>query len=210
MNKLLPLVAFSILLLVPLGAQNAFAAQFSCSTPMLGADEVPPTGSPGVGVLTGTYDDATNQLSWNISWFGLLAPETAMHFHAPALPGFNAGVQLDVGAISGLVSPSIGNAIIGAGLETDLLAGLSYINLHTQAFPGGELRGQVSCSPDDMIGGEIIPIDSTSLILAGAQTPSAWIVSSLLALGIGAFLFTRNPNNVRNIKVILQDYLDRF
>ena len=112
LNKLLPLVAFSVLLLVPLGTQNAFATVFSCSANMLGTNEVPPSGSPGTGTLTGTYDDTTNQLSWNISWSGLVATEIAMHFHAPAPPGINAGVQLDVGAISGVASPSIGNAII--------------------------------------------------------------------------------------------------
>ena len=60
------------------------------------------------------------------------------------------------------------------------------------------------------VGGEPLPIESTSLLLAGAQTPIAWMMYAFSALGIGAFLFTRNPNNVRNVKVILQDYLDRF
>lgn len=65
-------------------------------------------------------------------------------------------------------------------------------------------------SLDDVVGGEIIPIDSTSLLLAGAQTPIAWMMYAFSAIGIGAFLFTRNQNNVRNVKVILQDYLDKF
>ena len=195
MNKLLPLIAFSLLLLVPLGAQNAFATQFSCSANLDGLQEVPSTGAPGTGTLTGTYDDTTNQLGWNISWSGLLAAEIAMHFHAPAPPGVNAGVQLDVGAISGLVSPSIGNSIIGAGLETDLLAGLSYLNLHTTAFPGGELRGQVSCDPIEVIGGEIIPIESTSLLLAGAQTFSWMIPVVLSGIGIGLFVVSRKSEN---------------
>jgi len=60
------------------------------------------------------------------------------------------------------------------------------------------------------VAGEIIPIETTSLILAGAQSPAVWIISTLSALGIGAFVFTRNPSNVRNIKVILRDYFDRF
>ena len=63
---------------------------------------------------------------------------------------------------------------------------------------------------NQVVGGEIIPIEVTSLILAGAQTPAVWMISAFSALGIGAFWFTRNPYNVRNIKVIFQDYLDRF
>jgi len=61
-----------------------------------------------------------------------------------------------------------------------------------------------------VIGGEIIPIESTSLILAGAQSPAVWMISTFSVLGIGAFLVMRNPYNVRNIKVVLQDYLDRL
>ncbi len=66
------------------------------------------------------------------------------------------------------------------------------------------------CTNCAVIGGEIIPIETTSLLLAGAQTPAVWMISALSVLGIGAFWFTRNPYNIRNIKVILQDYLDRF
>ena len=60
------------------------------------------------------------------------------------------------------------------------------------------------------VGGELLSIDSTALLLAGAQTPIAWMMYAFSAIGIGAFLFTRNQNNVKNVKVILQDYLDKF
>ena len=62
-----------------------------------------------------------------------------------------------------------------------------------------------------LVGGEFLPIDSAALLLAAAQSPSAWLSSlGLVALGIGAYVFTRNPSNIRNIKVILRDYLDRL
>jgi len=50
------------------------------------------TGSPGVGTLTGTFDDVSKQLSWSITWSGLIGTPTLMHFHGPALPTQNAGV----------------------------------------------------------------------------------------------------------------------
>ena len=36
------------------------------------------------------------------------------------------------------------------------------------------------------------------------------VMPALAVLGVGAFLFTRNPNNTRNVKVILPDYLGKF
>ncbi len=47
-----------------------------------------------------------------------------------------------------------------------------------------------SCLPQ-VIGGEIIPIDATSLILAGAQMNAAWIIPVLAAAGIGAFILRK-------------------
>jgi len=62
-----------------------------------------------------------------------------------------------------------------------------------------------------VVGGELLPIDSTALLIAAAQSPAAWMTSITFAIiGVGAYIFTRNPNNMRNIKVILRDYLDRF
>ena len=67
------------------------------------------------------------------------------------------------------------------------------------------------CTNCAVIGGEIIPIDATVLLLAAAQSPAAWLTTlTIAALGIGAYVFTRNSNNVRNIKIILRDYLDRL
>lgn len=105
------------------------------------------TGSPGTGSATLTYDDVTNELTWNISWGGLIGTETLAHFHGPALPNQNAGVQLNWAAISGLVSPSIGNAVITAQQGADLLNELWYINIHTTEVSGGEIRGNILVDP---------------------------------------------------------------
>ncbi len=108
------------------------------------AQESTPTGSPGTGSATMTYDDVSGELSWNISWTGLIGGAAiAMHFHGPAAPGINAGIQVNCGAISGLTSPSIGSEFISAPQAADLLNDLFYINIHTAQFPGGEIRGQV-------------------------------------------------------------------
>ena len=40
---------------------------------------------------------------------------------------------------------------------------------------------------DDVVGGEFLPIDSTALLVAGAQTNAVWILSALAVIGSVAF-----------------------
>lgn len=98
------------------------------------------TGSLGTGVANMLFDDVSNEFSWDISWSDLTGNVTAAHFHGPAFLNQNAGVQV---AISNLSNPTSGSATINAAQEAGLLAGLWYINIHTDTSPGGEIRGQV-------------------------------------------------------------------
>ena len=103
------------------------------------------TGSPGTGMATMTFETDTNLFSWNITWQNLVGAIVAAHFHGPALPNQNAGVQVPIG----IVSPEIGNIILDAAQAVDLLAGLWYINIHTLPnHPGGEIRGNVRVVPE--------------------------------------------------------------
>ena len=130
-------------LLVGTGAQ---AAIINWTASLDGAQEAPPSVSTATGSAFGTLDDISGQLSWNISWSGLIGTITAMHFHGPASPGVNAGVVVNIGAISGLTSPSIGFTVITAAQTSDFLADLWYINIHSDQYPGGEIRGQVNAN----------------------------------------------------------------
>jgi hypothetical protein len=98
------------------------------------------SGSLGAGVANMLFDDVSNEFSWDISWSGLTGNVTAAHFHGAALPNQNAGVQVP---ISTLLSPTSGSANITGAQAADLLAGLWYINIHTDTSPGGEIRGQI-------------------------------------------------------------------
>jgi len=91
-----------------------------------------------------TFDTDTNNFGWDISWSGLSANITAAHFHGPALPNQNAGVQVGINTAS---NPTNGSANLTAPQAADLLSGLWYINLHTASFPAGEIRGQVNVVP---------------------------------------------------------------
>lgn len=99
----------------------------------------PPANGGGSAVVN--YDDATNMLSWNITFSNLSAGGAiAAHFHGPAPAGTDAGIQV---TIDHTTNPGIGSATITGAQETQLLAGLWYINYHTAACGGGEIRGQV-------------------------------------------------------------------
>jgi hypothetical protein len=61
-----------------------------------------------------------------------------------------------------------------------------------------------------LVGGEVSPIDTKVLLVAGATSPIAFYMYAFSALGIGALWFSLNPFNRRNVKAILSDYFDRF
>ena len=103
--------------------------------------EVPPNASAGSGTADIDYDAATKKLSWKLSYSGLTGPATAAHFHGPAEPGKNAGVAVAIPNATS--SPTEGSATLTDAQAADLLAGKYYVNVHTAANPGGEIRGQV-------------------------------------------------------------------
>jgi len=115
-----------------------------------GAEQVPAVATAGSGSATVTYNDVTNLLGWNVTFANLTRPAILAHFHGNAAPGVNAGVQVDIGAISGVTSPMIGSTTITDTQETGLLGGLWYINVHTSQWPNGEIRGQVVPEPSSL------------------------------------------------------------
>lgn len=128
-----------------LGAVVAFAGPASAEklkATLDGKSEVPATTSSGTGTADINYDAATKKLSWKLTYSGLSGPATAAHFHGPAEAGKNAGVMVPIpGAAS---SPVEGSATLTDAQASDLLAGKLYVNIHTAANPGGEIRGQVT------------------------------------------------------------------
>jgi hypothetical protein len=89
-----------------------------------------------------TYDTASKQVTWRITYSGLSGTPTAAHFHGPAQPGANAGIAVRIPNVA--ASPVEGSATLTDAQAADLLAGRYYINIHTAANPAGEIRGQVT------------------------------------------------------------------
>jgi hypothetical protein len=97
--------------------------------------------SAGMGTVEATLNTETNELKWNVVYSGLSGPAGAAHFHGPAESGQNAGVV--VGFKGSVESPITGDATITPAQANDLLSGKWYVNIHTKAYPGGEIRAQV-------------------------------------------------------------------
>lgn len=117
---------------------------YTISTSMNGSKEVPANASTGSGTLTGTYNKGTNKLAYTINWSGLTGTSTAMHFHGPAAATVNAGVAVGLTITTpGATGGATGEVTLTEAQEADLLAGMWYLNVHTAANPGGEIRGQV-------------------------------------------------------------------
>ena len=104
-------------------------------------NEVPPVPTRATGSAEVTYDSATRMVTWNITHSGLSAAATAAHFHGPATALANAPVI--VVFMGNLGSPIKGSATLTPDQAAQFLSGDWYINIHTPAYPGGELRGQV-------------------------------------------------------------------
>ena len=152
-----------------IAALLAFASSGSAETvhfkaDLRGSSEVPPNQTTGSGTTIATYDTETRKLTWNGSYSGLTGPATAAHKHGPAPAGANARLVVwiseNVGQCSQgecrskrdakaplLASPFQGSATLTDAQASELMAGMYYVNIHTDAHPAGELRGQVVKAP---------------------------------------------------------------
>ena len=108
-------------------------------------DEVPPNNSNGKGDATVTYDTVSKKLSWKVDYSGLTGPATMAHFHGPAGPGKNAPVVVPIfTSAAAAKSPAEGSATLNDDQAKQLTAGEWYVNVHTEANKGGEIRGQLN------------------------------------------------------------------
>jgi hypothetical protein len=151
------------------GASLAHAAVIHYAAPLTGPNESPPNASPATGNASVDFDNTAHTLTVHVDWQGLTGTTTASHVHGPtATPGTGtAGIEtttpyfagFPIGVTSGTYdnvldltlassyNPSFVTANGGtpagaeAALAASLAAGTAYLNVHSQTYPGGEIRG---------------------------------------------------------------------
>lgn len=147
-------LAVSCLMAAPASAQQMVTVKALLS----GAYEVPAVSAGAHGVAVVTVNRATGEVSWTIDVYNLPTGIVGGHIHAgaegvngPIIIGFpiaNVGqsgaFQLKGSARASelMVRPASGiNSFDDAAFA--MASGAAYVNLHTQANPGGEIRGQL-------------------------------------------------------------------
>lgn len=103
-----------------------------------GTKEVPPNTSAATGKFVGTYTKSTKVLSFTLSYSGMTATDWHIHKGGPTVSG-----PVEIGLNPVVPSPLVKSVTLTAEQEIDLLSGNYYVNIHSAAFPAGEIRGQL-------------------------------------------------------------------
>ena len=159
-----------------LAASTANAAPITYTAILSGAAEAPPNASPGTGFALVVFDVVAHTMEVDAWFSGLTGNTTASHIHAAtAVPGVGtAGVATQtpsfigfpLGVTSGAFSNSFdmtlassyraayltgfgGSAALAeAALAQAAADGTAYFNIHTNLYPGGEIRGFLEPVPE--------------------------------------------------------------
>lgn len=105
-----------------------------------GSNEVPSNTSTATGSVTVTFNNDTKVLTLTATYNGLTP--TAAHIHNGAA-GVNGPVVFPLGAAPFTSPVSLTTVALTTAQESDLKANNYYVNFHTTAFPGGEIRAQL-------------------------------------------------------------------
>ncbi|TAE27558.1 MAG: CHRD domain-containing protein [Cytophagales bacterium] len=147
-------------------AQFGPTAQIRLVANLSGSAERPnPVVSPGTGTFVGILDRSTRVLNYTVTYSGITP--SAGHIHRINAANGNGPVEIP---FANLGSPIIGTATLTTNSRVDsLINGFYYVNLHTPANPGGEIRGNVRVDG---------PIKLKATLSGAAERPNPVVTSA--------------------------------
>jgi len=140
-------LAASLVVALP-GVALAAAEQFAAT--LSGDQENPPVTTSASGSAKVTISDDEASITYEVTYSGLSGDLAASHIHLGAV-GENGGIMLPLAAgpspMSGTLTSAdfmaTGDVTSYEGALDAIRDGRTYVNLHTAANPGGEIRGQL-------------------------------------------------------------------
>jgi len=105
-----------------------------------------PTYSKGKGRAEIVLERETLRITWTVTFQDLSSPPIEVGLYGPENVGANAGMLIDFSG-NGLKSPIKGSAILSDGQLQYLITGRVYVNITSQKWKAGELRGQLRRQP---------------------------------------------------------------
>lgn len=106
-----------------------------------GANEVPPDTSKATGTASFTFNPVTKILTGTVNYTGLTV--TGAHIHKGAI-GVAGPVVFPLSSDTVFNSPiNFTSPVLTQQQIDDLMNGLYFVNLHSAAYPNGEIRGQL-------------------------------------------------------------------
>lgn len=104
-----------------------------------GANETPPNSSAATGNATLTFNQSTNTFNIVVTYSGVVATGAHIHKGAPGVPG---GIIFPFSPVTSPINYT--SAPLDSTQKADLFANMYYVNVHSTAFPAGEIRGQLT------------------------------------------------------------------
>lgn len=132
------LLITSIAAISILASSAAFAEVMTFKATLDGKSASPPVDTKATGTADIKVDTEAKTITWTVKSADLSGPPTAAHFHGPADPGANAAPEIDISK-----AIDSGTAPVTDAQLADIQAGKVYLNIHTEKYPDGEIRGQV-------------------------------------------------------------------
>ena len=154
------ILAITVLIIAAslLAPRASATAPINFATTLTGAEEVPPVATTATGSFVATLDSSHSMITFTLTASGFPDPTkiTASHIHVGdfgvngpvvlflfnritegTFPGTKTGILTSANYLFKPQAPTFADAI------ARMRNGTAYVNMHTEANPGGEIRGQL-------------------------------------------------------------------